>query len=829
AGSSVQQVISLPDPVAVTGVSVSPTSLSLEVGQALDLTETVSPSNATIKTVSWSSSNTSVAAVNSGGLVTAVAEGNATITVTTNDGGFTADCAVTVTPGSPVSNVALNMPVTASSEPQSENPASSAVDGNESSRWSATGFPQWIEVDLGEVKRINRTEVVCHNDRAYQFTIECKTTSGGTYTQVVDRSTNTQGGSIANPITDYFTSTDARYVRLTVTGAAVYTGTWTSILEFRVFGNSSNPVAVTGVNVTPTTLSLEEGQTSDLTETVSPSNATDKTVSWSSSNTSVATVNSSGLVTAVAEGSATITVTTNDGGFTANCNVTVTSSSSLTNVALNKSTSQSSTGWGGLAERAVDGNTSGVWSEGSVTHTDVTEPERWWQVDLGQSYTISEIKIWNRTDCCADRLSDYYVFVKNSPFIASTISGLQSESGVTTYHETTQPNPSTSIMVSDLSGQYVRIQKNVNDALSLAEVEVFGVESGGTVNVTGVNVTPTTLSLEEGQTSDLTETVSPSNATDKTVSWSSSNTAIATVSSSGLVTAVAEGNTTITVTTNDGSFTANCAVTVTAAPVTYTLNPTDDSYVRRGTYSSDNYGSSTDMTVKYSSNASYERNTILKFDLSSVSSSVSNATLRLYGTNGGTSSVNVFHTNTDTWSESTVTANDINSTGSALSVTSVTPTAQYYEWDVTSQVATEVGGDKVVSFILKGTTADWISFHSKENTNKPELVINDPLKNARVGGATALLKDVVGVNIYPNPLDKGIIKVGVVMHKSSVIGIRVFNSMGSLVYNEKIGNYEPGRYTFTKDTHVLNMHTSGLYIIEVNTNEVVERKKVILR
>ena len=83
--------------VSVTGVTLDQNSASIETGSTLQLTATVSPSNATNKTVSWSSSNTSVATV-SNGLVTAVSAGNATITVTTSDGGYTATCAVTVTP-----------------------------------------------------------------------------------------------------------------------------------------------------------------------------------------------------------------------------------------------------------------------------------------------------------------------------------------------------------------------------------------------------------------------------------------------------------------------------------------------------------------------------------------------------------------------------------------------------------------------------------------------------------------------------------------------------------------------------------------------------------
>lgn len=85
--------------VPVTGVSLSPTSASAGVGVTQQLTATVSPSNATNKSVTWSSSNTGIATVNSSGLVTGVAAGSATITVTTVDGNKTATCAINVTSG----------------------------------------------------------------------------------------------------------------------------------------------------------------------------------------------------------------------------------------------------------------------------------------------------------------------------------------------------------------------------------------------------------------------------------------------------------------------------------------------------------------------------------------------------------------------------------------------------------------------------------------------------------------------------------------------------------------------------------------------------------
>ena len=82
--------------VDVTGVSVSPTSKAILVGETFTVTPTVAPANATDKTVAWTSSADGKASVNSSGLVTGVAVGSATITCTTNDGSFTASCATTV-------------------------------------------------------------------------------------------------------------------------------------------------------------------------------------------------------------------------------------------------------------------------------------------------------------------------------------------------------------------------------------------------------------------------------------------------------------------------------------------------------------------------------------------------------------------------------------------------------------------------------------------------------------------------------------------------------------------------------------------------------------
>ena len=100
-------------------------------------------------------------------------------------------------------------------------------------------------------------------------------------------------------------------------------------------------IAVTGVTLSPASLSLEVGQTDGLTATVAPATATNKAVTWSSSNTAIATVDGSGTVKGVAPGTATITVKTDDGGKTATATVSVKEATAptvkVTSVTLNRS------------------------------------------------------------------------------------------------------------------------------------------------------------------------------------------------------------------------------------------------------------------------------------------------------------------------------------------------------------------------------------------------------------------------------------------------------------------------------------------------------------
>ncbi|HLR70986.1 MAG TPA: Ig-like domain-containing protein [Pseudogracilibacillus sp.] len=84
------------------------------------------------------------------------------------------------------------------------------------------------------------------------------------------------------------------------------------------------PVKVTGVTVAPKTNNLEVGATRQLNVTIEPSNADNQEVTFVSNDEAVATVDSDGLVTANSEGTATITVTTDDGGLTDTASINVT-------------------------------------------------------------------------------------------------------------------------------------------------------------------------------------------------------------------------------------------------------------------------------------------------------------------------------------------------------------------------------------------------------------------------------------------------------------------------------------------------------------------------
>ena len=133
------------------------------------------------------------------------------------------------------------------------------------------------------------------------------------------------------------------------------------------------------------------------------------------------------------------------------------------------------------AENAVDGNTDGILSNGSVTHTQPnpkgTVP--WLDVDLGEEKKISGIVLWNRTDCCGSRLSNYWIFVSNSPFSPTdTPNMIKKRKDLAVKVKGELPNPYYALDGHQVKGRYIRIQLDDSiggeGMLSLAEVQVFG-------------------------------------------------------------------------------------------------------------------------------------------------------------------------------------------------------------------------------------------------------------------------------------------------------------------------------------------------------------------
>ena len=269
-----------------TKVTLNVSSFSLSTGESRKVTATVSPSNATNKTVRWSSTDNGIAYIDGNGTVVGGAkDGTATITAMTSNGKY-ATCTVTVT--------AKDVPITGVKI------KSKYFDGKTSftlNRSNAKGLEYGGIIDLTGVMT-----------PAYP--------SGQEFTW------STSDSSIIS-------ITKSRKNTCTVTVKKDGKATITAISK----DNSSVKASVTitvnlaipvqSVKLSKTSATLVEGNTLSLTTTVSPTNATDKTVTWKSSNTAVATVSSSGVVYAVKRGTATITATSKSGGKTATCKITV--------------------------------------------------------------------------------------------------------------------------------------------------------------------------------------------------------------------------------------------------------------------------------------------------------------------------------------------------------------------------------------------------------------------------------------------------------------------------------------------------------------------------
>ena len=332
--------------VSVGSIILNKTSLFLVEGDSETLVATVQPDNASNKTVTWSSSDESIATVNEQGKVTAVKEGYATITAKAED--KTVECQVTVSNREiPVSSIVLNTNNVEMTEGESVRlvaTVSPANATNASITWSSSNEAVATVDQQGLVTALKEGAADI-TAQAGDKTATCKVQVKPLVVPVTSIALNKTSLSLkegesetlvatvspdnATDKTVTWSSTNTSVATVDASGRVTAIKEGTATITAKAGDKSAtcsvtvskNVVAVTSIALNKTSLSLKEGESETLVATVSPDNATDKTVTWSSTNTSVATVDASGRVTAIKEGTATITAKAGDKSAT--CAVTV--------------------------------------------------------------------------------------------------------------------------------------------------------------------------------------------------------------------------------------------------------------------------------------------------------------------------------------------------------------------------------------------------------------------------------------------------------------------------------------------------------------------------
>ena len=516
----------------VTGIKLNTTSATIQKKQRITLSAIVSPVDATLKTVTWSSSNRAVATVTPRGVVTGKIAGITTITATTKDGGFVARATVTVNPIYEQS-ISLNKTnVSILQKNKSVQLRAKIVPANtdfKAVKWTSSNSAVATISQKGKITAIKNGVCIITATTVNGKKATCMVTVGPRVKRIY-----------FNPIPQ------------------LYAGDTLSLMPYVVF---------------------------------QPIDAANKAISWSSNNTSIATVNASGIVKGIKTGTATIFATTNDGNYTATCGVIVKantisiSPSSWTNIPSaggNKTITVTSSGpwtamvpdnqksWITLSRTSgtngtsfsvtVKANTSSANRTGSITFTCGTSKA---------TFTVAQIaNIISLSGSSGNISSITFPYQGGNTSVTVNCSGA--------WTATTNQNWITLSKTSGNNGQSITIATAPNFdnkrtgtiAFCCEDVSItFTIIQNTVICVNGVSLNTSAASIEAGKTYQLKETILPSDASDKSVVWTSSNTYIATVSNTGMVTGLNSGNATITAKTNDGNKTASCVVTV-RVPVT---------------------------------------------------------------------------------------------------------------------------------------------------------------------------------------------------------------------------------------------------------------------
>lgn len=501
--------------VGVEKIELDKSELSLKKGESASLKATIFPENASDKSLKWGSSDVSVATVDAYGNVKAEGNGEATVFVSSSDGGFTAYCNVKV--GTPVTGISLD-------------PREFTLETIGSSFTVKPVISPEDASDLGVVWESADTKVV-------SVASDGTVTAIGPGTTTVKATTN-DGSFTSNCVVSV--KSPAQHISLDKTSLKLLEGesgkltatvyplnstqkvlTWVSdapdVASVDEGGNvtarkagtatitvkvAENVIAVckvtvisrvTGISLSETTVELKPGETHQLTATVLPQNASNAEVTWYSDKESVATVSQSGLVTGVGPGETTVHAVTTDGGKMASCLVKV--------------------------GTPVKGITLSVSSKTLY----VGDPS----LDISATLTPA-----NATDKSLEWSS-------SDPEVASIAPGAALRS-----------------VIKPLKPGKATITATTKDGGFTASCEVTVKR-----HVSGVSLNKASLTLYVGETESLAATVAPEDASDKSVVWSSGNSAVASVSN-GKVTANKPGTAVIKVVTNDLSKEAACTVTV---------------------------------------------------------------------------------------------------------------------------------------------------------------------------------------------------------------------------------------------------------------------------
>ena len=536
----------LPEPIAVTSVSLNAEAVEMTEGDELTLIATVSPKDADNKSLIWSSSNLSIVSV-SDGKVTALKAGKATITVKTDDGGKTANCEVVVTAKIfPVKEVSLDkksievtigdeFTLTATVKPDNAT--------NKNLTWSSSN---------SQVASVSEGHVVTH--RVGSVTITAESEDGGK------------------------------------------TASCDVVIKEKVY-------PVTGVTLDSSSIELTEGDEFTLTANISPNNATNKNVTWSSSNSSVASV-SNGKVTALKAGYTIVSVKTEDGNKTANCDITVVEPPKATSLSLSENSingyiyrDHSKLYRVSVSPYPSNAVTDYEWSSSDTRVAKVAGSGNSAEI-YTEDYGESTITVTDKRTGLSASMT-IHTLVEDFAWNESTSETMYGYPMITVYlneeyrlNYSYSPSYATKIF-SDLK-QFVFYEDNyVVDAPTVVSISEDGVITGlkaGVIGikptglvvkaaetgrlyikvkdrytpVTGISLNKTYLSMTQYDTETLRVTISPNDATDKSVTWVSDNPSVAKVDSKGLVTAVSGGSAVITVRSEDSSLTASCTVSVTA-------------------------------------------------------------------------------------------------------------------------------------------------------------------------------------------------------------------------------------------------------------------------